>query len=55
MWLAKPVWFREGMAYSLSRDPRRPLPPPLEGYRQEFETWYQQVGPGKLWQEAKDL
>jgi hypothetical protein len=27
-WLFKPAWFREGMAYSLSQDPRRPLPEP---------------------------
>ena len=25
--LLRPEWFREGMAYSLSQDPRRPLPP----------------------------
>lgn len=55
MWLLKPVWFREGMAYSLSGDPRRRLPAPLEGYRAEFEAWYQQVGPAKLWQEAGKL
>ncbi len=55
MWLLKPVWFREGMAYSLSGDPRHPLPQPLEGYRAEFETWYQKIGPSKLWQEASEL
>src|SRR5258708_29712101 len=43
-WLLKPVWFREGMAYSLSADPRRPLPEPLEGYRSAFDAWYRQVG-----------
>jgi hypothetical protein len=55
MWLFKPLWFREGMAYSLSGDPRHPLPPPLEDYRQEFEAWYQRIGPAKLWQEANEL
>jgi len=52
-WLLKPTWFREGMAYSLSGDPRRPLPQPLEGWRAEFEIWY----PGKeqLWSEADRL
>lgn len=55
MWLFKPIWFREGMAYSLSKDPRRPLVQPLEGYRSEFETWYQQIGPERLWAEAERL
>lgn len=54
-WLFKPVWFREGMAYSLSGDPRRPLVQPLEGYRSEFEAWYRQVGPDRLWAEAERL
>jgi len=55
MWLFKPVWFREGMAYSLSGDPRRPLAEPLEGHRSEFEAWYKQVGPERLWVEAGRL
>jgi hypothetical protein len=54
-WLFKPVWFREGMAYSLSGDPRRPLPQPLEGYRSRFEAWYGQVGSARLWVEAEQL
>ncbi len=54
-WLLKPVWFREGMAYSLSRDPRRPLPGPLQGYRSEFETWFKRVGSARLWPEAESL
>lgn len=54
-WLFKPIWFREGMAYSLSADPRHPLPEPLQGYRSRFETWYGQVGPATLWHEAERL
>jgi len=54
-WLLKPAWFREGMAYSLSGDPRNPLPEPLQGYRSRFEAWYKQVGPDKLWIEAGPL
>ncbi|WP_435497479.1 hypothetical protein [Variovorax sp. RB3P1] len=38
--LFTPTWFIEGMAYSLSEDPRRPLPEPLEGWRNHFEAWY---------------
>ena len=37
-----PTWFIEGMAYSLSQDPRRPLPQPLEDWRAQFESWYHQ-------------
>jgi len=51
----KPVWFREGMAYSLSEDPRRPLPEPLQGYRSEFEAWFRQIGLARLWGEAEKL
>ena len=50
-----PEWWREGMAYSLSRDPRRPLPEPLEGYRSQFEAWFKQVGSAQLWVEAEHL
>jgi len=51
----KPTWFREGMAYSLSGDPRNPLPEPLQGYRSAFDAWYRQVGPERLWTEAERL
>jgi len=54
-WLFKPNWFLEGMAYSLSEDPRRPLPEPLEGWRREFEAWYPTVGLGNLWSAAEAL
>ena len=54
-WLFKPDWFREGMAYSLSQDPRRPLPEPLQGYRSEFEMWFRRVGSAQLWREAERL
>jgi len=54
-WLFKPTWFREGMAYALSNDPRKLLPEPLQGYRSEFETWSKQVDPGQLWLEAERL
>jgi hypothetical protein len=53
--LFKPAWFREGMAYSLSQDPRKQLPEPLQGYRSEFEAWYKLVGAARLWAEADNL
>jgi len=54
-WLFKPVWFREGMAYSLSQDPRKPLPEPLQSYRFRFESWYERIGAARLWAEAERL
>ena len=54
-WFFKPTWFLEGMAYSLSEDPRRPLPKPLEAWRQEFEAWYPTVRPEELWTSGATL
>jgi hypothetical protein len=44
-----PDWFFEGMAYSLSEDPRRPLSETFEGYRSRFEEWYRSTGQDRLW------
>jgi hypothetical protein len=33
-------WFREGMAYLLSDDPRRALHEPFQTYRSRFADWY---------------
>jgi hypothetical protein len=49
-----PYWFKEGMAYSLSKDPRN-LTEPLASYRETFRKWYLQVGKEQLWEAAKDL
>ncbi|MEM7242584.1 MAG: hypothetical protein AAF429_10400 [Pseudomonadota bacterium] len=53
----RPEWFREGMAYSLSRDPRRPLPAQfgLETLRANFEAWYAGIKPEDIWTEAQKL
>lgn len=51
----EPTWFREGMAYSLSQDPRKQLPEPLQGYRSDFEAWFKQVRAARLWAEADHL
>lgn len=53
--LVTPNWFIEGMAYSLSEDPRPILPEPWQQYRSQFDTWYKQVGKEKLWVEAAKL
>jgi hypothetical protein len=50
-----PVWFKEGMAYSLSEDPRAKLTEPFQQYRARFEQWYRSVGRKRLWAEAKKL
>ena len=53
--LFTPTWFIEGMAYSLSEDPRHPLPAPLEAWRSKFERWYPTIESGALWSAAKAL
>ena len=50
-----PTWFIEGMAYSLSDDPRRPLPQPLEDWRTQFEVWYPSVANQDIWVTARAL
>ena len=50
-----PTWLIEGMAYSLSEDPRRPLTEPWEAYRQQFEVWAIQGPPEELWRRAVAL
>jgi hypothetical protein len=54
-WLVTPEWFSEGMAYSLSQDPRANIGEPWQHYRSQFEPWYQQVGKEHLWEEAAKL
>jgi hypothetical protein len=52
MLLHTPAWLIEGMAYSASQDPRRPLQEPWETYRRQFEEWAQQVPAEALWSQA---
>lgn len=54
-WWFKPTWFKEGMAYSLSEDPRDPLPEKLEAYRRQFDAWYQKYDPATVWEAAQAL
>ena len=49
-----PAWFKEGMAYALSKDTRS-LTEPFNGYREKFSQWYRQVGERQLWEAAKRL
>ena len=50
-----PDWFKEGMAYSLSQDPRTDLGDPLQLYRSRFEEWYQSTDKKWIWETAKNL
>jgi hypothetical protein len=50
-----PAWFIEGMAYSLSEDPRTTLAEPFEQYRSHFEAWLRSVGKEHLWEQARKL
>jgi hypothetical protein len=54
MW-REPQWFVEGMAYSLSEDPRPMLAEPFQQYRSQFATWYRGIGRERLWAEARKL
>lgn len=50
--LMLPSWLVEGMAYSLSQDPRTPLTQPWEGYRTQFVAWRTGIGESDMWSEA---
>jgi hypothetical protein len=50
-----PEWFLEGMAFSLSDDPRTDLGPPWHEYRARFGTWYTTTTRANLWAEAAKL
>lgn len=53
--LLYPEWFIEGMAYSLSDDPRRTLSERWQYDRARFDDWYEKVGNNRLWEEAGKL
>ncbi|MBF5008214.1 hypothetical protein [Burkholderia pseudomultivorans] len=49
----KPRWLIEGMAYSLSGDPRHPLKEPFEAWRARFDAWHVTLGAQPLWDAAR--
>jgi hypothetical protein len=53
--LRSPDWFIEGMAYSLSEDPRTTLAEPFQRYRSKFDGWLRAVGKDNLWEQARNL
>jgi hypothetical protein len=50
-----PVWLIEGMAYSLSEDPRVKLVEPWQQYRDQFNAWLAKVGRERMWETACQL
>lgn len=53
--ISMPQWFVEGMAYSLSQDPRETLSEPWQSHKHTFEEWYRSIPNSELWNEAKKL
>jgi hypothetical protein len=53
--ILKPEWLIEGMAYSLSFDPRMQLADQWQKDRIKFEAWYQKIGKKQLWKQASKL
>lgn len=53
--LSLPTWFVEGMAYSLSQDPRETLLEPWQTYKVKFNEWLCTIEVENLWEEAKKL
>ena len=53
--LLKPSWFVEGMAYTLSQDPRAPLAEPFESHRKRFLAWHAALAKQTVWQAAEGL
>lgn len=53
--LRSPEWFREGMAYSLSEQPRDEIPEPWRTHSYQFDDWLLQMGQERLWVEAARL
>ncbi|HID36240.1 MAG TPA: hypothetical protein EYP39_02510 [Ghiorsea sp.] len=53
--LFKPEWLIEGMAYSLSADPRKQLSERWQTAREKFDAWLKFVGRDNLWIEARKI
>ena len=51
----KPQWFVEGMAYTLSEDPRVTLAEPFETDRSMFRNWLQSIDRRDVWKIAAAL
>jgi hypothetical protein len=51
----RPKWLIEGMAYSLSGDPRHPLSEPFEQWRAQFDAWHASIGAQNMWAAARSI
>ncbi|MFK5914689.1 MAG: hypothetical protein QM484_09950 [Woeseiaceae bacterium] len=52
--LLSPIWFKEGMAYSLSEDTQQLLEP-WESHKNKFNNWYSNINKDEIWTHAKKL
>jgi hypothetical protein len=50
-----PQWMIEGMAYSLSEDPRNNLTEPWKSYRIKFNEWYETIDKDNLGDEMRNF
>ena len=53
--LLMPEWFVEGMAYSLSKDPRIQLLEPWQSDRSKFNQQFSSMTTSEIWQHATNL
>lgn len=44
-----PEWYKEGMAYYLSQDPRNELSGKYQQYRTQFAQWFKRSGKDNIW------
>jgi hypothetical protein len=49
-----PAWLLEGMAYTLSDDPRPELDSPWQQHRHRFSAWYASFPHEQLWERARN-
>ncbi|MDO6764288.1 hypothetical protein [Agarivorans sp. 1_MG-2023] len=51
--LILPTWLIEGMAYSISEDPREMLEEPWQEYRSKFREWSAKIDTRNIWGEIR--
>lgn len=53
--LRGPEWFREGMAYSVSKPPADDMPPQFWTFRDQYEEWAAGFEGTEIWSKASSL
>lgn len=54
-WFFKPDWFKEGMAYTASQDPRLPFSGVLNSYTARYSLWAEGRSMAEIWSAAEAL